>query len=494
MKLSDLPLACRRHATRKLIEAGTQQNKEISFGELIEHAERLQRQLAAQGLLPGQVVAIAAANSIGWIIWDLALLLHGAIVKALPSDIDIASIEGYVEEHDLALFVSDRVSLVGQPFCAAVDVLTGPIEQLAPPRVSAAPIGTPDVHSLVYSSGTTGRLKGLIMSRSGTELFIRRFLESFELDGENLHIIFLPLFSYQQRLTLYGCLTIGCDIVLTPFQRAFHALPAFKPTFLIAPPVFYDTLLQLHKAQPTNIPLAAMLGGRLKFCISGMAPISRKTLDAYWNGGVQLLQVYGMNECGMICWNTPLHNRIGTVGRTIEASEVTLAADGEVLVRCAAPLALGYFDSSEEDAAATFLPGGTIATGDYGARDADGFLTLLGRKKDIIVLRNGQKFHPAEVEAVLGTVAGVREAIIVTDQIGSQITAVVVPDDDAALDPKRLHAAVLQQNDLLKPHQRFASVIVHGTPITSDSRFLTKNLKLNRRAIFEQIVAAAPPN
>lgn len=490
MKLSDLPAACRRHGGQQLIESGPGGEQAVSFAELIDAAEQLRTHLYERGLRPGHVVAIRGANSIGWVIWDLAILMLGAVVLSLAPDSEAGSVEECMRRHDLALFVTDDAALQDSAFVAPLQWQPGRAVPAFTVYDAARRLPDRDVAALVYSSGTSGRLKGLVMSRAGAEYFITRFIDSFALGEDNLHVLFLPLFSYQQRLTLYGCLAVGCSVVLAPYQRVFAALQRYRPTFLIGPPVLYDTALQVHAAQGGAAPLAAMFGGRLKFAITGMAPIAPRTITRYWEHGIALLQVYGMNECGMVCWNTPAHNRNGSVGRVVDEGEVELEPDGEIVVRRRAPLSLGYFDAAGEDASRTFRPDGAIATGDYGVRDADGYLTLLGRKKDIIVLRNGQKFHPHEVEERLLGVPGVAEAHVLADPLGARVTAVVVPEPGARSDTA-LAERVLACNAALQPHQRIGAVLLHGAPIASDPAYLTKNMKLDRGAVYRRVVEAA---
>ncbi|MEI5100728.1 AMP-binding protein [Streptomyces sp. PmtG] len=278
------------------------------------------------------------------------------------------------------------------------------------------------------------------------------------------------------------CLWLGADLVLAPYQRVFQAVRKESPTFLIGPPVFYDTLLQLHVKSGGGASLADFLGGRVRFMITGMAPIRRETLDGFWERDIALLEAYGLTETGMVAWNTPGDHRVGTVGRLIDPEAVTFLDDGEVLINRPAPLGRGYFFTDGDDTAAEiFKPDGTILTGDYGRLDEDGFLTLIGRKKDVIALGSGRKVHPAEVEAAFAGVEGVSEIIVVPTPQSGRLGAIVTPSDpgDTAL-RAAIEKGVEAVNAALDPHERVMSLVFSATPLRSDASFMTANLKLSR--------------
>ncbi|MER7209307.1 AMP-binding protein [Streptosporangium sp. NPDC000239] len=476
MRLHELADRYRDNASAVVVEIdSTGRRREVTHRRLHDLAVLYADRLTAAGVRPGHVVGIRAGNGIDWVLWDLAAMMTGAVLKAFADETVIGDPGEFVTRHGLALLVTDAEVTSGHPALVRPDGVPG--VDVVP---ADAPRGEPgDLHSLVFSSGTSGLLKGLNVSRKGTEYVISRFIECFGVGADDRHVIFLPLSNYQQRLSVYCCLWIGADVVLAPYQRIFGVVRDERPTFLIAPPVFYDTALQLfHKTGGGS--LGDFLGGGIRFMITGMAPIRRETLEAYWAQGVRLLEAYGMTESGMIAWNTQEEHRLGSVGKLIDPEAVTFLPDGELLVHRPAPLSTGYFDTAGA-ADETYRPDGTIVTGDYGTLDDDGFLTLLGRKKDVIVLDSGRKVHPAEIESLFAGVEGVVELLVVPTPRTGRLGAIVTPanpKDDALV--LSIRERIDKTNQSLESHQRITSLVFSDRPLRNDPRYMTANLKLSR--------------
>jgi long-subunit acyl-CoA synthetase (AMP-forming) len=491
MKFTSLADRYRANTAAEIVEIDAAgKRRALTFAELAELADEKAAQLTKVGVRPGHVIGIRARNSIDWVAWDLATLAVGAVLEAFAEEGAPEDVDEFIRAHGLALLVADGVTTDAHPSVLAT---AGPATTPAVAH-TARTVEVGDLHSLVFSSGTSGKLKGLEISKKGTEYVIGRFMECFNVTSADAHLIFLPLANYQQRLSIYCCLWVGADIVLAPFQRVFGAIRSERPTFVIAPPVFYDAALQLFTKTGGAATLGDFFGGRVRFMITGMAPIKRATLDAYWAGGIKLLEAYGLTECGMIAWNTEKTHRVGTVGTLIDPDSVEFLPDGELLIRRAAPLSRGYFDAAPETVAEVFRANGAIATGDFGELDADGFLTLKGRKKDVIALGSGKKVHPAEIESFFAQLPGIAEIVVVPTSQSSRLGAIVTlagESDGAAQAAAR--KLVEQTNETLESYRRIATVVFSPQPLQGDRRFLTENLKLSRpaaTAYFAELLAA----
>jgi long-subunit acyl-CoA synthetase (AMP-forming) len=349
----------------------------------------------------------------------------------------------------------------------------------------------PGAHSLAFGSGTTGRPKGLIISTAGTEHLIDLFAAAFGIQSGDRFLTFLPFSNYQQRMTYYFCLQHGVDFVYSPHSHLFVSLREHKPTFTIAPPLFYESVhnvalsLSGGKADSqTASRLQAMLGGNIRFLVTGMAPIKRRTLDFFWNGSVPLYEAFGITEAGMVAWNKPGGVKVGTVGRPAETGTVSLSDEGEVVITRASLLSLGYFDAPEEDARATFVGSNSVATGDIARFDDEGFLVITGRKKDAIVARSGEKFHPEPIEALLQGHTAVKTAVVASccdDGPGTTAILVVAQIDQDSTDPIRHHIDAI--NAQLPAYQQVRNVIFTQREFNTENGLRTANLKLNRNAI-----------
>lgn len=479
MKLEELADRCRENAAARIVEiGGPARRRAATHAELGALAESRASRLVAAGVLPGHVIGIRAKNSIDWVAWDLAALMTGAVLQAFPDEFALDDADELLARHGLALLITDEAGATAAGAVLSPDASPG--ENVVPP--TARRVDSGDLHSLVYSSGTTGSLKGLNVSKKGTTYVINRFIDGFGVTAEDRHLIFLPLANYQQRLSVYCCLSLGADLVLAPYQQVWGAIRSERPTYVIAPPVFYDTTLQLFRKMGDGESLGDFLGGRIRFLITGMAPIRRETLEAFWAAGIPLLEAYGMTEAGMIAWNTPDANRVGSVGRLLDPDAIEFLPDGELIVRRPAPLSTGYFDTDPDVSAETFRPDGGIATGDYGRLDADGFLTLVGRKKDVIALGSGRKVHPTEIESAFAGIAGIADIVVVptpSNRLGA-IIAPTAPDDQDLRSSIRMR--IEEINRTLDGHERIVSTIFVEQPLRADRKFMTANMKLSRTA------------
>lgn len=482
MKLNQLVERAAAHENGTLTAVGTKDRRDrLTYPELADAALALSGRLKNAGLAPGHVVGLQAPNGVDWVVWDLALTNLGAIIQAFP---DEAPVER-MPTPGLAMLVGNGEN-ADVPVSAARDESV----ELPAPRAGAG--FEHEAHSLVFSSGTTGRLKGLRISAAGAEDVIDSFIRDFHLSDADRHLIFLPLWNFQQRLAIYACLWTGADLVLTSYQRVFRTMAEESPTFVIAPPVFYDTVLHLEPAHAEPGKLAAFLGGNVRFLITGMAPIRKGTMDAFWAAGVRLLEAYGMTETGMIAWNTEDASKPGTVGRLIHRDGVRFAPDNELIVTHLPTLSLGYFDSDPVEAANTFLDDGCIATGDVGTLDEDGFLRLHGRKKDLIALANGMKIQPLEIENELFPIPGVQDVVVIANQHANGLAAVVTAAEDVR---EEVRKAIETRNAAVESARRTTRILFTTEMLRGDQRFMTKNMKLARNAVaaeFRQQLGRTP--
>ncbi|MEJ0034884.1 MAG: hypothetical protein WDO68_02145 [Gammaproteobacteria bacterium] len=194
----------------------------------------------------------------------------------------------------------------------------------------------------------------------------------------------------------------------------------------------------------------------------------------------------------MVAWNKPGSLKVGTVGRPAEPGTVSLAPDGEAIVTRTALLSHGYFEAPEEDSRATFIGPHSVATGDIARFDEQGFLTITGRKKDAIIARSGEKFHPEPIEALIQDHARIKAALVTSSDRNSGMTAILVVarrDDETTTDIRR---HIERVNSGLPACQRVTELVFTEQDFTVDNGLRTKNLKLNRNAIRAALLTAAP--
>ena len=463
-----------------------------SFRDAARDVALLVDRLRHAKVASGSRIGILAANCYEWIVWDLACVALECVSVAFEQVAPSEPLTALIDRFELTLLAVEREWLPEaperSPGLVALDDLRldlGALRHCAPPE------HPPGAHSLAFSSGTTGRTKGLIIGAAGTDKLCTLYWEAYGVVEGDRFLTFLPFANFQQRATYYFCLYYGLDFVAVPLAGLFPALRRYKPTFMIAPPMFYETLQGLvHAGRAADAQggdrerILSLTGGGVRYMVTGMAPIRRATLEFFWRNGISLYEAFGVTEAGMVTWNKPGCVKVGTVGTPAEPGTVTLADDGEVVVTRDNLWCLGYFDAPEDEARATFVGPQSVATGDIAAWDDDGFLVIVGRKKDAIVTKGGEKFLPEPIEAKIEACPAARLAVIVGGDEIAGVTAIIVIDGDAESDGARqLRGHVDQVNQGLPVYQQVKRIVFTKIDFTIENGLRTRNLKLNRRAI-----------
>jgi len=292
-----------------------------------------------------------------------------------------------------------------------------------------------DLATILYSSGTTGEPKGVMLSHWNLASNAIA-TDGLFLPGESdVKLCWLPLSHiFARTADLYCWIVRGSALVLAESRDTILAnCQQFRPTIINGVPYFFDKVHRHVASQGGSDDeqakcLQAAFGGRLQFACSGGAPLADATAEYYHRHRVPLLQGYGLTESSpVISVSTPRAHKIGSVGRALQGVEVKIAADGEVLTR--GPLVmLGYWKHPQ--ATADAIDGdGWLHTGDMGRLDEDGFLWITGRKKELIVTAAGKNIAPAYLERLMCEDPLILQALVVGDR-KNYLAALVVPNPD----------------------------------------------------------------
>jgi long-chain acyl-CoA synthetase len=353
--------------------------------------------------------------------------------------------------------VDDPLALTWEQFLARGDAVP---DAAVDERVRG--IQEDDTATYIYTSGTTGPPKAVMLSHGAllwTADTISRLMAFTHRDSM---VSYLPLSHIaEQLISIYGPVTLGTQVY---FAEALERLPdnlkEVQPTIFFGVPRIWEKfhaavrgkiaqatgvkkhLLEwamgvarrVHALRNRSEPLPALLGlqyalaqrlvfrklkaalglGRATVCVSGAAPIAPEVLEYFTGLDIVVYEVYGQSEdCGPTCINIPGQTRFGAVGKPLPGLEVRLADDGEILVR-GRSLFKGYF--KEATATAETLIDGWLHSGDLGSFDADGFLHITGRKKEIIITAGGKNIAPRNIEAALKNHPLVEEAVVIGDR------------------------------------------------------------------------------
>jgi long-chain acyl-CoA synthetase len=501
---------------RLISSAGVEEVK--SFAELHADVRLLQTQLRECGVVAGDLVGILGPNSYAWVVADLALVGMDCVSVALPVEhATSVDTETLVERYALsALLISNslQTSHPVSPHAAFLEDRPVSVVRRENPDHQRLP---QDVFSVAFSSGTAGTRKGLLISRAGLANTLELSACAWELTHRDEILVAMPFSHFQQRYLVYLAIACGAAASIVPAERVFREMKNLSPTIILGPPSFFEIVdnrirgarrrkripyylaVALHATLPRTSrglrrrlgrPWLDMYGARVRLLLVGSAPVSPRLLTAFRCLGAPLYQVYGMTEVGWIGFNLPARNRVGSVGAPVEGVDVTLDDDGEIIIESRAPQALGYIFDGGDTHDSVFLADGQIATGDLGHMDDDGFLYLVGRKKNVIITRSGVKLNPETLERDIVRTCPIKEAVVVATQGAATLICVVWLEDDENLDRRReVQEGVDHVNQLQESSHRIADVVFRpARELTPESGLLTRSQKINRATVMQTIL------
>jgi malonyl-CoA/methylmalonyl-CoA synthetase len=431
----------------------------LSYGALWAGAERMAAALVAAGARPGDRVAVQVEKSLAALELYLGSLLAGAVFVPLNPAYTAAEIGRFLADAEPAVFVCDPARAASlAPLAGAAAVLTlgadgaGTLAAAAAGQggFAAVPRGPDDLAGILYTSGTTGRAKGAMLSHDNlaSNAAVLAGLWLFGPGDVLIHV--LPIFhTHGLFVATHVTLVSGGQVIWMPRFDPGAVLAAFgRASALMGVPTVYARLLE----QP-GLTRDAVAGMRL--FVSGSAPLAAET-HRRWQArtGTAILERYGMTETSMITSNPYDGARLaGTVGFALPGVELRVAdpATGATLpagavgsVELRGPNVFKGYWRMPEKTAAEFRTDGFFVTGDLGVLDGEGRLTLVGRAKDLVIT-GGFNVYPAEVEAAIDVLPGVRESAVIGlphPDLGEAVAAVVVPEPGAAVDAGAILAAL----------------------------------------------------
>jgi len=407
-----------------------------------------------------------------------------------------------------------------------------------------------DIATIVYTSGTTGPPKGVVQTHGNHMAMLKSSEQTLRLAEGDVHLLFLPLAHSFGRLESFAGIYRGLTTAFAEsIDRLAQNLPEVRPHFICSVPRVFEKvyagvmsraeagsplkrrifhwavgvgkrvsrLTQARRPVPAALAveyriadtlvfskLKAALGGRLRFAVSGGAPLSKEIAEFFHAAGILILEGYGLTEtCPALTFNREDSFKFGSVGLAQPAVELKIAPDGEILGR-GPNIAQGYFKKPEATAE-VFLPDGWFATGDIGTIDADGFLYITDRKKDLIVTAGGINIAPQNLENLLKGDPFISQAMVHGDRRPYPVALITLnPDelakfareqgilvtDRAALakHPKvveRVARIIEDRNAELQSYAKIKKFAILPEDFTIENGNLTPTLKVKRKIITE---------
>ena len=525
-----------------------------SWNQLAQGVEHRCCQLQRLGCEPGAHVVHISGNGLDWLLNDLALQFLGCVHIPLSPLITPTQLCQIVEHCQPRLMVceppllrsvaearlAELPRLASCPFGkeylptsvaqavgevleldpgiaawsnadseSAVDDTDQTLHQLKR-RLHSNQVSAETLLSILYTSGTTGEPKGVMLNHRNVVSNVRSKLAILPLSERDIRLAVLPWTHIFGRVCdVYTWIASGSQLVNSRGRQHFTAeLQQIRPTYLNAVPYHYEHLWRAWQQANGQPGLAELCGGRLRIGNCGGAAINDQVFDDFWQAGVALITGYGLTETSpVLTSSSPTDIRRGAVGRAVPGVEIRIDSNGEVLAR-GDNVMLGYYrnpeatravfgdlDTATEPARGNLpsKPSGAAAqpwfrTGDLGHLDDDGFLYLVGRIKELIVTNGGRNIAPGPIEAAILESPDISQVMIVGDR-QDFLTAVVVPASAANADRVQIQSEIDARLAKFPRHEQVARSALLSEPFTIDNGLLTAKGTLRRSLIAQRHAA-----
>lgn len=516
-----------RHPRQRFMvqPTGGGQVETLTWADVGHQARCAAHWLRARELPQGSHIALISKNCAHWIIADLAIWMAGHVSVPLYPNLTAESV-AQVLEHSQAVLafigklddwpgmsrgVSADLPTISLPLCPAAtfDYNWADLQRSSPIQDNPTP-DADELATIIYTSGTTGLPKGVMHSFANLGFAATHGTQLFNLNESDRLLSYLPLCHVAERMfvemaSIYTGQTVffaeSLDTFLVDLQRArptalfgvpriwtkfqmgvYSKIPARRLDFLLGLPIIGKRVG--HKV------LAGLGLDALRIALSGAAPVPLALLHWYKRLGLDVLEVYGMTEsCGYSHISLPGEQRPGWIGKPCPGVQVRIDTTGEVQVRSGATMQ-GYFKEPQKTAE-TITEDGFLRTGDKGEQDAEGYLRLTGRLKEIFKTSKGKYVAPAPIENRLAVHSRIEQVCVVGDglsaPLGLCVLSAVGLQDAASAARNALHASLeslLEEvNGALDKHERLRQLVVVKDSWAVENGFLTPTLKIKRNVI-----------
>lgn len=540
----------------------------ISANEFYRDVVGVARALQQWGIAKGDRVAILSENRPEWAIADFACQLIGAVVVPIYTtlteeqaayilcDSGARVVFASTEKQFVKLTaIRDQTPVEKIAVMDAVEtahafhmqrlMLEGPKERDPQFDAAARSVRADDLATIIYTSGTTGVPKGAQLTHSNIASNISAWLPRFDFGPGQISLSFLPLSHVTARNVDLGLLYRGATLAYVSFiDQLPKALPEIRPTIFVGVPRVYEKIHAQVDQKAKKFPaqqlyrwaksvgrahreeiatgqtpdsfawklanwllfskVRAGMGGRVQVFISGGAPLGRQLAEWYADMSIRIHEGYGLTETSpVIAVNTPTEHKLGTVGKPLANVEVRIADDGEILVR-GPSIFKGYWNNPQETDNA--FTEDWFKTGDIGHIDADGFLSVTDRKKDLIKTSGGKFIAPQPLENSLKHNALVAEAVVLGDK--RKFPAVLIAPyfqlleewaranhiafssrQELVTQPRVLElyeGIVAELNRDLARFEQLKKVVLIAEEFSAENGTLTASMKLRRKVVEER--------
>lgn len=422
------------------------ERSELTFRDLDGRVSAIAAQFRESGVSRGDVVAVMLPNRSELVLAIFAAWHLGAAATPINPNFTHEEAGHQIRDAQAVLVVNSGAGAPdgGAPSIGVDDLWVGSTDATDP-----VPIAPTDLALVIYTSGSTGRPKGVMITHANADAMSRTMSEVMKMTSDDRCLLVLPLFHVNAiMVSLLAPLRVGARLsIVDGFSAStfFDTVEQLRPTYFSAVPTIYALLLTRPEGRDRDL-------SSLRFAVCGAAPSTRELLAASERLlGVPILEGYGLTEATCASAVNPIDGprKPGTVGPALPGQQIRIVDEhlrdvptgqsGEVLIT--GPIVMAGYLNNPEATAATIVDG-WVRTGDVGVLDADGYLSIVDRIKDMII-RGGENLYPKEIENAIGSLPGVLEVAVVgrpDDVLGEVPVAFVVPYPDAGLTPEAVIA------------------------------------------------------
>ncbi len=402
-----------------------------------------------------------------------------------------------------------------------------------------------DLATIVYTSGTTAMPKGVMITHKNFLSQIESLEKIFDINSEDTAISFLPMAHIFERMVVFFYLSKNVSVCfVNDVKNLVNSLQIVKPNLLtVVPRMLEKIMIKIHNSGSSktlllrflfnlaysyankewsesrknsiyykifNIlvykKLRAIFGGNIKMIICGGASLDKKIENFYWNIGLKVFVGYGLTETSpVLTVNSPNNHCFGSVGVAIPSVSLWIAEDGELLAK-GENIFLGYYRNQDSTKKA-FTDDGMFKTGDFASIDSNGFVSIIGRKKDVYKTSNGKFVRPNLIEQLVKNHITFADEVVVVAESRQFVLAIIFVDEENLDILKNKHILSIDKQDIVKPGKELENELYHkieamnqnldrceqvkkiiivAKSLSVDNGYLTPSLKVRKNFVFEQ--------
>ena len=514
---------------------------EISYEVLCQKIDYFSGFLSDKGVQKGDRIGLYMENRPEWVIADMAAYRLGAVVVPIYPTLSEQEVAYIVNDSEMKLLILDsqlRFNIAVKLFnCSLLKYIVNVgsiahdnatyiysfVDVCAQKLVTQqCDVDLNDLASIVYTSGTTGEQKGVMLTHGNFLANVTDILSVYDLSSADKALSFLPLSHVFERTAGYYTL-IAKGVTICYAQSHLTVaqdLQTIKPTVIVSVPRLYEKIYAKIMTQTVGLKkqlldwavavgqnngirswvanqlvfkkILAKTGGKLRFCVSGGAPLAGHLCSFFDAIGLLILEGYGLTETSpVVACNAESDYKFGTVGQPLPTVSLRVAEDGELIVY--GPNVMKGYWKKEAETKQVIADDGGFMTGDLVKIDHEGYVSIVGRKKHLIVLSNGKNIAPNYIESVLLKSNFIDQVMVVGD-CRKFLSALIVPnwelDQLKSYDSAMMMTLIQSELDSyqlsLSNYERVKKFTIVNDPFTQDSGELTPTLKLKRDIILQK--------